>query len=249
MINQDPFALTLIKPDGEILFENSLARSLFPHENPTRSTIFSRFSAPHIWNEILKKVKDNQAIIDEPVAMRTVHSEADVLYLTVTVQFSDEKTDLLCCIWSARQRAADSLSATSLSDYTRELEEVIEQRTFQQILVAEQNTQARTVLDALPVGILVVSDTGEVLYRNRSMSDVFGLNLHEYMEHNLRCFLPPEALETFAAVAKNGRRAHLRSTDPGGHPALVDILPLLSSSELPQFAFQFRRSSDNGGES
>jgi len=238
-------AVTVVRSDGEILYENRFARDLFGHESPAGSVVPS-LSVPSSWDDVLGKVTGRMLLEDEPVLVRTPHGEAELCYLTVFPQYNEQRQlECLVCAWAARKHALAWPSAApdtgTLSEYVHSLEGLIEHRAYQQMLAAERNEQAREALEVLPVGVIVATASGDVVYRNLAMSDQFGLRLSECPEPNVRHFLSPPLREAFTRAAASGMRAHHLSCDPGGRRAAADFLPLLKGDKVQHVVIQFSR--------
>lgn len=243
-------AVTLIRPDGEIIYESPIARELLNRPRTSGSSLLPFLSVPTAWESIVQRVERGETIRDETVLLETVRGGADLCYLTVFPQRGAEsRLESLLCVWGARVNALASAGhGESLTDYTRDLEELIEHRTYQNLLAAEQNEFAQQVLDVLGVGILILSGEGEVLYRNVSMCDEFGLRPAEYLQPNIRHFMPAEIVESFHHVVETGMRVHRFTQDPGGSPAFVDMLPLLRAGSVQRVVMQFIRPLTNSAE-
>jgi PAS domain-containing protein len=237
-----PFSIA--KPDGDLVFENAAARRLFNRADSAPTSVPATLSSPTSWNDVLQTLAEGKSVTDHPMLVRTAHSDTDVCYLTVFPQWNaDHHPEALLCVWAARRHALQTLQAdgTPSDDYIHSLEGVIEHRTYQQLLSAEWNELAREVLDVLPVGILLASLDGRVVYRNRAVVDTFGLRLTDYPEPNIRFFLSPDAQRTFQNAAEKGLRGQCSDKDPGGRAALIDVLPIFQQNDVQRIAVQFER--------
>jgi PAS domain-containing protein len=242
--------VSLVRPSGEILYENRTARQLLGHEgDASPGSVLTALTVPASWEEILKKVMQSQPVEDEAVLLQTLHGDAELAYLTALPQYdSGGQLGVLMCVWASHRKALTStLAATNtgtLSEYARELEELLEHRTYQNLLSAEQNEFARDALDALSAGILIASRTGEILYRNRAMTDQFGWHPANYIRLDVAHVLQPDLKEAFDRTVSDGLRSFCTSLDPGGCRAAVDILPLLRAGKVQRVVFQFSRTGD-----
>jgi PAS domain-containing protein len=240
--------VSLVQPDGTIVYENHSARQLLGHENSSAPvSLHSSLTVPSYWEEMLAKITAQGRVEDEAVLLQTLHGEAEVAYMTATPQYdSAGRLNALLCVWASHRKAfASSLSSTNtgtLSEYTRELEELLEHRTYQNLLSAEQNEFARDALDALTVGIMIVSREGDILYRNRAMIDVFGWQSAGYLRMSVENVFIPELIEAFRQTVANGLRHYRSAPDPGGRAAHVDLLPLLRAGTVQRVVVQFSRS-------
>lgn len=243
LLSDGRFAVTLVRPDGEILYESPVARKLFDRPRSIGKALKPFLSVPTAWDSIIQRVENGEAIRDEIILLETTHNDAEPCFLTVFPQRSpDSRLESLLCVWGARSNVLESSGGSDrLTDYTRDLEELIEHRTYQNLLAAEQNEFAHQVLDILGVGILVLECGGDVLYRNLSMCDIYGLRPAEYLQPNIRHFLPAEIVQSFHNVVETGLRTHLASRDPGGSPADVDIFPLQRAGGVQRVVMQFIR--------
>jgi PAS domain-containing protein len=240
-------AVSLVQPDGEILFENRAARDMLGLGSTVSKTITESLTIPNEWEDLIGKVKHQGTLADEPVLLQTSHGDAELFYVTAIPQFTKSGAlDRLLCIWATRRGAvAPPLNSTdtgTLTEYTRDLEQVLEHRTYQNLLAAEQSEFARDALDVLPVGILLASADGQILYRNHAMSDTFGLRPADYPELDVAHVLDDQVCEAFAVVIAQATRRFLITTDPGGNPATVDLLPLIRTGAVQRVLFQFARS-------
>jgi PAS domain-containing protein len=239
--------VSLVRPSGEILYENRTARQLLGHESDTAAgSVLSCLSVPASWEEILQKILKSKNVEDEAILLQTLHGDAELAYLTALPQYdADGQIGVLLCVWASHRKAlTSSLTATNtgtLSEYARELEELLEHRTYQNLLSAEQNEFARDALDALSVGILIISHTGEILYRNRTMTDQYGWYPQNYVRLDAVHVLPADLKEAYDRCCQNGLRAYCRSLDPAGRPADVDLLPLLRAGKVLRVVFQYSR--------
>jgi PAS domain-containing protein len=237
-----PFSI--VKPNGDLIFENAAARCLFNHSHASPTSVLETLTSPTSWNDVLQTLSEGKPVVDHPMLVQTAHSEADLCYLTAFPQSNvDQRPEALLCVWAARRHALHALTEGGLTadDYVHSLEGVIEHRTYQQLLSAEWNEMAREVLDVLPVGILLAAPDGHVVYRNRAAVDTFGLRLTDYPEPNIRYFLSSVAQCAFQHAAQNGLRGQCTDKDPGGGAALIDVLPILQQNEVQRIAIQFDR--------
>jgi PAS domain-containing protein len=236
-------AVTLARPDGEILYLSPVARELLNRARIGETKLQAFLTVPTAWEQIVGRAARGETIKDENVLLETVHGDAELCYLTVVPQrASDGSLQFLLCVWAARQNALAACNGgDSLSDYTNELEELLEHRTYQHLLAAEQNEFAQHVLGLLSVGLIILSREGEVLYRNTAMCDDFGLRPAEYLQPNIRHFMPSEVVASFHEVVESCARAHYFTSDPGGHEAWVDILPVVRAGTVQRVVLQFTR--------
>jgi PAS domain-containing protein len=246
LLGSGGFAVSLARPDGRVLYENELARSQLGRVGPaTEYTLLDLFTVPFRWHEIIGKILSGEPVADEPVVIHTEQSDAQTCYLTALPQYDSSGTlDHVLCIWASRKNALSS-SARGAEEqrlgYTRDLEALLEHRTYQHLLITEQNQRAKEVLDTLPVGILVASLAGDVLYLNRAMTDIYGLRPANYLKPNIRYFLRPDLVEIFDRVAESGMRRWEGGVDPGQKAAGIDFLPLLAQGTVERIALQFSR--------
>lgn len=245
-------AVSMVRADGTILFENRAAKDLLGREVTASNSILNSLTVADAWEGLLDKIVREGAQADEPVLLQTPHGNAEVCYVTAIPQFTGEGTlDCLLCVWATRRKAlSPALSCTdsgTLAEYTRDLEQVLEHRTYQNLLAAEQNEFARDALDVLPVGILVVSRTGQILYRNHAMTDDFGLRPSDYLQLDVQHILAADLVSAFDQVITTNTRRFLYSRDPGDLPAAVDLLPVLRMNTAHRVLFQFSRCDHGGG--
>lgn len=238
------FALSLIHPSGDIVYENKLTREMFP--DPGEKPAAARFAVPSRWQELMDQMTSGEPVTDEPVLVKGIHSCAEMCYLTIFPQYNPEGTlDSLICLWASRRsallQASEAGEDYASTDYARDLEAILEHRTYQQMLAAERNETAKDVLDVLPVGVVIADSDGTIQYLNRAMSDVFGLDPHLITAPTLRQCFSEDVGRTVSEVFESGRRSVLDSTDPGGRPVTVDVLPVLQGGEVKQVALQLGR--------
>ncbi len=243
-------AVTIVRRDGTIVYENQPARDLLGHSAEGGSSLLPSLTTKSDWDEIQNKLISGVAIVDVPILLQTVHGDTDLCYLTVFPQLS-ENGELLeaACVWSVRKTSEDpapDADPSEFSQYIHDLEKLIEHRTYQQVLAAEQNEFLSEVVDALPSGILVVSPEGDVVYRNRAMSDQYGLRTAEYGRPNIRYFLPRSLCDEFQKVVQSGLRTCMNTADPGGKEAVVEILPLERAGSTWQVVLHFSREEAGG---
>ena len=236
-------AVTLVRPNGEILYLSPVARELLDRARIGPTSLQAFLTVPTVWDQIAGRAERGETIKDEYVLLETIHGDADHCYLTVLPQRgADGHVQSLLCVWAARQNAlAACTGGESLGDYTKELEELLEHRTYQHLLAAEQNEFAQQVLSLLSAGLIILSREGEVLYRNAAMCDDFGLRPAEYLQPNIRHFMSTEVVESFREVVEKGTRVHHVTQDPGGFPALVDLLPVVRAGAVQRVVLQFTR--------
>jgi PAS domain-containing protein len=243
IVTNSRLAVTLVRPDGEILYMSPVARELLDWARMGQTSLQSFLTAPTVWEQIAGRAERGETIKDEYILLETIHGDADLCYLTVLPQRgADGHVQSLLCVWAARQNALAAFNGgESLGDYTKELEELLEHRTYQHLLAAEQNEFAQQVLSLLSAGLIILSREGEVLYRNASMCDDFGLRPAEYLQPNIRHFMSSEIVESFHEVLETGARAHHLTADPGGCSALVDLLPVVRAGAVQRVVLQFTR--------
>jgi PAS domain-containing protein len=245
LLGNGQLAVTMVRPNGDILYENRLAREMMGHEGGTPKSLLQALSTSTSWTDIVHKLEDRGTLEDEPVLLQTVHGDADLCYLTAHRQFDENgEVEAVVCVWAARRKAMGSQIQSdtgTLSEYTRDLEELIEHRTYQQLLAAEQNEYAHEALDVLTVGIIVASGSGDVIYRNRAMTEDFGLRLNDYLQPNIRYMLSPELVEAFDHVVQTGLRTYYASPDLAGQEASIDMLPLIRAGKAHKVVIQYRR--------
>jgi PAS domain-containing protein len=236
-------AVTLVRLDGEILYMSPVARELLDRARSGEKRLQAFLTVPAEWEEIVQRAGRGEIIQDEHVLLETIHGDVDLCNLTVLPQRGrDGHVESLLCVWAARQNVlAAGNGGQGLSDYAKELEEVLEHRTYQHLLAAEQNEFAQQVLSLLSVGLVILSREGEVLYRNTAMCDDFGLRPAEYLQPNIRHFMTPEVVQSFHEVVENGTRAHHATRDPGGFAVLVDVLPVVRAGVVQRVVMQFTR--------
>jgi transcriptional regulator with PAS, ATPase and Fis domain len=253
LLGNGQLAVTLVRPNGDILYENRLAREMMGHEAGAPKSLLASLSASTSWEEIMLKVSQQGTVEDEPVLLQTVHGDADLCYLTAHQQFDENgEVESVVCVWAARRKAVGLPTQSdtgTLSEYTRDLEELIEHRTYQQLLAAEQSEFAREALDVLPVGIIVAASNGDLVYRNRAMTDEFGLRMSDYLKANVHYMLSPELVQAFDHVVESGLRAFYARQDLGGQDAAVDILPLIRAAKVQKVVIQYRRRTQGASDS
>jgi PAS domain-containing protein len=246
LLGNSHLAVSLVRPSGEILYENRLARDMRGRDLAPGASILDSLTVPSTWTEILAKLGELPRLEDEPVLLQTLHGDAELCYLTMLPQYrADGQRDSLLCLWAVRRKALTSaVQATdtgTLSEYTRELEELLEHRTYQNLLASEQNESARDALEVLTVGVLIVGRDGNLLYRNRSMADEFGIKPAQFLQPSIQHMLEPAAVEAFRDVVETGLRRCLLSHDPGGAPAALEFLPLVRAGQVQRVVVQFSR--------
>jgi PAS domain-containing protein len=246
LLGNSHLAVSLVRPSGEILYENRLARDMRGRDAAPAASIVDSLTVPSAWDEILAKLTDTGHVEDEPVLLQTLHGDAELCYLTLQPQYdADGQREALLCLWAVRRKALTSpLQSTdtgTLSEYTRELEELLEHRTYQNLLAAEQNESARDTLDLLTVGVLIAGPDGSLLYRNRAMADEFGIKPAQFLQPTVQHMLEPAAVSAFREVVETGLRRCLIGCDPGGSAAAIELLPLLRAGQVQKVIVQFSR--------
>jgi PAS domain-containing protein len=246
LLGNSHLAVSLVRPSGDILYENRLAREMMGRTGASHISIAQSFTIPQSWTEILEKLDQNNQIEDEPVLLQTLHGDAELCYLTIIPQHNTEGgREALLCLWAVRRKAISSTSQATdtgtLSEYTRELEELLEHRTYQNLLAAEQNESARDALDLLTVGVLIAACDGSLHYRNRAVADDFGVKPANYLQPSISHILEPTAAEAFREVVAPGLRRCIVGHDPAGAPAVMDMLPLIRAGQVQRVIVQFSR--------
>jgi PAS domain-containing protein len=240
-------SITLAGVNGEVQYENPLAREQFNRGEQAQScSLQDLFASPYRWQEIVGNIANGQSLTDEPVVIQSEQGNTEICYLTALPQFKPTgELDSILCIWSFRKdtisKAIREGSGGTCENYTRDLESLLEHRTFRQLLISEQNQRAQDALNILPVGILITSNTGDIVYANFAMSDLFGLRSGNYLKPNVRYVLRPDLVETFDRVVESGRRIWHEAVDPAQNPASVDFLPLLTQGTVDKVVLQFSR--------
>lgn len=236
-------AVTLVRPNGEILYESPIARSLLAREFSSAKSLLPFLAVPSTWENIVQRAERGESIKDEPILLEIVRGVSDLCYLTVLSQRDTSgELESLLCVWAARQNALSTGEQSgSLHEYTRELEGLLEHRTYQHLLTAEQNEFAQQVLDILSVGLLILNRDGDVVYRNMAMTDTFGFKPAEYLQPNIHHFMPPPVWQSFREVVEHGMRLHHFGTDPGGTKAFIDILPVEKAGMVQRVVMLFTR--------
>jgi transcriptional regulator with PAS, ATPase and Fis domain len=246
VINRN-LAVVLTNAQGEILYENLIARQLLGHVESQSAALPEYFVADYTWAELLEKIRNGGALEDETVVLHTAFSDADLCYLNAFPFFNEEQDiEAVLCLWSARRGAvqhhADSNDENNaIQDYIRELEGLLEHRTFQRMLAAEKNEFAAEALESLPVGIIVADIYGHIVFRNRAMEDIYGLRLAEFIQPHLQKILNPDLWTLFCHVAESGLRRAQATVDPGGLPAIAELLPLAKNGHVEKVVVQFCR--------
>lgn len=253
LLGQGRFAITLARPNGDILYENELARNrLYPNFSQPGHSLLPLLTVPWRWNEIIEKLLHDDPVSDEPVFLLSEREDAEPCYLTAFPQFNAVgELDSVICVWTSRRQALtpyiNPQESESVTEYTRNLEALLEHRTYQQLLTSEQNEFARDVLDALPMGILLLDTKGEIVYRNRAMSDLFGLQTSEFLKPNIFEIFPRRITHHFLRVVETGLRAFGEGKDLGGKDTALDFLPLQRAGQVQRVAIVFSRSSQGNG--
>lgn len=235
----------LIRPDGDVIYENRQANQLW-RERSNAASLLNRLTVASRWSEIIDKLVGDEPVADEPVLLQTAHDEAELNYLTALPQRNSiGELDAVLCVWSARRHGLAGITeetpGETLSEYTRDLEAILEHRTYHHMLRAEQDEHARNVLDHLAVGILIAGTDGAILYRNQAMTDVFGFRPANMLDLHVRHCLSAEALSAFTRAVEMKLRMALRDQDPGGNPAWIECLPLMSGNDVEQMVLQYSR--------
>ena len=98
-------ALTLVHPDGDIFYENELARDqLF--RIGAKDSLRSIITLPFRWQEVLAKLKAGEPVMDESMMIRSESSDMEVCYLSALPQYAPSgELDSVLCIWSSRRNA------------------------------------------------------------------------------------------------------------------------------------------------
>jgi PAS domain-containing protein len=240
-------AIVLTDTQGEILYENLIARQLFGHQVGRPKALLEYFVGEYAWAEILEKIRSRGGVEDESVVLRTTFADADLCYLNAFPFFNeDQEIEAVFCLWSARRgaiqpHAGEQDESNAIQDYIRELEGLLEHRTFQRMLAAEKNEFAAEALECLPVGILVADVHGQIIFRNRAMEDIYGLRLTDYIQPHLQKILHPDLWTLFCQVADAGLRRAQATLDPGGMPAQAELLPLAKNGHVEKVVVQFCR--------
>ena len=250
LLGQGQLAVSLVRPNGAILFENPNARELLGREAMPSNSVRQSLTAPGEWDEIISDVTRGAAVSDRPILLQTPHGNAELYYVTVIPQYDSKGTlDRLLCMWAARRGEVERGKGSaneSLDDYTRDLEEVLEHRTYQNLLAAEQNEFARDALDILPFGMLAVSGEGEIIYRNHAMSDRYGFRAGDYVRLDVTHVFDAEIAAAFSEVVATGVRRILHAVDLSGIPAVLQILPLIRVNSVQKVLLVFSRPEDSG---
>jgi len=252
LLNRNHLPMSLIRPDGNVLYENRAAKEMLGQDGTTSRSILDVLTVTESWHTIRERVATEGTVLDEPILLQTRHGDAEVCYVTAIPMYDRQGVlDRLLCIWATRRQATSQEpmphSEDSDDDYTRDLEQVLEHRTYQNLLAAEQNEFAREALDALPVGILIASATGDIIYRNRAMSDDFGLRPQDYLQPDVQHVLAEDLVAAHSQAMEIATRRIVCSLDPGGHAAVVSLVPLLRLNATQRVLFQFSRSDGKEG--
>jgi len=245
------YAVTILHPDGRVIYANATAKLLFGRNVRPDAAIVGVLSSPSDWDSIVEKLAIGKSVADEPVLTQTRHNDTDIAYLTIHPEFDENGAIIeLMCLWSShKERLATSpekADASTLSQYVHDLEKMIEHRAYQQVLAAEQNEYLSEVAEVLPMGLAVATVEGDVIYRNRAMMEDFGLRASDYGRPNIRYFLSREVCELFREVGKTGLRRWRADRDPSGKPVDVDLLPLLRTGEVQRIVILFSRPAEGG---
>ncbi|MDD5087309.1 MAG: PAS domain-containing protein [bacterium] len=239
-------ALTIVRSDGVVIYRNTMASELFGRNVQVGSPIAAVLTSPSDWEAMMAKLIEGAAVIGEPVVVQTTHNDTDIAYLTIYPD-RDESGELseLICVWSSYKERLTTLPETAdagtLSQYVHDLEKMIEHRAYQQMLAAEQNEYLSEVAEVLPMGLVVATVEGDVIYRNRAMMEDYGLRSSDYGRPHVRYFLSREVCELFAEVGRTGLRRSRTDHDPQGLPVDVDILPLLRAGDVARIMVLFNR--------
>jgi PAS domain-containing protein len=245
LLGDSRLAIMLIRPDGDIVYENAQSRDLWG-ERQRGANLRERLTIASSWSDAVAKILDGDPVADEPLLLQTPENEAEVAYLTALPQRNQiGDLDSILCVWSARRNAlagiSDETPGETLSEYTRNLEAILEHRTYHRMLLAEQDEHARKVLDILPVGILIARTDGTIVYRNQCMTDVFGFRSADLPELNVKYCVSAASLARFLQVVATGLRAVVRDRDPGGAETRIELLPVLNAGVVEELVLQFCR--------
>lgn len=250
-IFRGPYAVTILHPDGRVIYGNATAKLLFGGNANPDAAIAGVLASPSDWDSLTAKLAVGKAVMDEPVLTQTRHSDTDIAYLTIYPERDENDAVIeLVCLWSSHKERLTTVpehtDAGTLSQYVHDLEKMIEHRAYQQVLAAEQNEYLSEVAEALPMGLAVATVEGDVIYRNRAMMEDFGLRASDYGRPNIRYFLSREVCGLFHEVGKSGLRRWRADRDPSGKPVHVDLLPLLRAGEVQRIVILFSRPAEGG---
>ncbi len=79
LLGNSHLAVSLVRPSGEILYENRLARDLRGRDHTPEASILDSLTVPSAWTDILDKLADTGRLEDEPVLLQTLHGDAELL--------------------------------------------------------------------------------------------------------------------------------------------------------------------------
>lgn len=250
-VYQGHYGVTILRRDGVVVYRNLTADLLLGQGVQAGASITATLTSPSDWDLVMAKLAEGTAIVDEPILLQTIHSDTDIAYLTIYPE-RDESGEIveLVCLWSSHKErmtvSPESADVNSLSQYVHDLEKMIEHRAYQQVLTAEQNEFLSEVAEALPLGLVVATVEGDVIYRNRAMMEDFGLRASDHGRPNIRYFLSRDVCEVFAEVGRTGLRRWRADHDPLGQPVDVDMLPLIRAGEVKHVVLLFSRREDRG---
>lgn len=248
---QGPYAVTILRPDGVVVYRNMTANLLFGRGARIGASIREVLTSPSGWDAVAAKLAESTGVVDEPVLLQTNYSDTDVAYLTIYPERDEQGTMVeLICLWSSHKErmtaSPKEAGIDALSQYVHDLEKMIEHRAYQQVLTAEQNEFLGEVAEALPIGLVVATVEGDVVYRNRAMMEDFGLRASDYGRPNIRYFLSREVCELFAEVGRSGLRRWQADFDPLGKPSEIEMLPLIRAGEVKRILILFSRPREQG---
>lgn len=246
LLGHSNFAICLVRPDGDILYRNPRAHTLFGSDKLTIKSLPDQFVVADTWRELVTRSRNDETVADEPVIMHTAGSEHELCFLTLFPQRNlAGELDALLCVWTARRNALadrpDTPDSVGLDEYTRDLEAILEHRTYRQMILADMLEHARHALDALSVGILIADATGTIRYHNHAVSDTFGFRRAELAEPHLKYLLSRDQLQLFERVQRTGFRDSLETLDSTGAPATIEFLPLVENDTVASVVLQFSR--------
>ncbi len=240
-------AITVLRPDGQAIFCNEAAQNLFPPQSGrTFSSITQVLTAGHRWDEILSLLRGNSPVVDEPVLIESASGGTECCYLTAIPQWNPVgDLDSTICIWAGRRNASSTLTGEvageTVTEYTRDLEAILEHRTYHQMMLGDRNDDARAALDRLSVGIMFADTDGEITYRNDAMDEIYGLRVQDLLSPNVKHLLDPDAQELFIVAARANVRKALATRDPGGKPAYLSLLPVQRPGQPLTVVMQYTR--------
>jgi hypothetical protein len=240
------FSVCLVRPDGDLLYMNSHARALFCPSGPASGRITRFFAIESTWSELVTRVSGDEPVGDEPVLMNTASTSNELSFLTLLPQRNSAgEVDALLCVWATRRNALadhpESLNTEGVDEYTRDLEAILEHRTYRQLILGDLLEHSRKALDVLSVGILIADATGRILYHNHAVADAFGFRRTELPEPNVRYLLTQDQQPLFARVLRTGFRESLECAAPDGSPLLMEFLPLIEQDDISAVVIQYTR--------